>query len=350
MLPYLGGQPPWFSFIVHPRTFDDLHDFAGSSIIAEHSSSEAEFRAKVLSLPPTVVGEMIFGFSPIRGELISISRMPNQVMHLSGQRAIVEAVKLAASRGSQVVGLGALTAPATHGGLSLLDGLPKGLTVTTGNALTAAVARQNVMEAIAALNRQISPRVAVVGCTGSVGVAASRLLAQAGLDLVLVGRSAHRVEAELPDLVQRFEVSRDGLGTARCDIVLLLTGDRTARLTPELVKPGAVVIDFAQPANIERAAYAAFASRGVRVVQGGIVKIPNYYCTAELGLPDRRHSFACLAETYLFAREGIREHSVGRASTEIALHLEKVAARHGVTARPLGLRPAGAPLAAVIAS
>jgi predicted amino acid dehydrogenase len=131
---------------------------------------------------------------------------------------------------------------------------------------------------------------------------------------------------------------------AKADIVLLLTNDPAARIAPTLPRPGSVVIDFAQPPNIPTQAYAAFEARGVQVVQGGLVRIPGYRCTYDLRLPGRDLTFACLAETYLFAREGIREHSVGQASVELGLYLERAAARHGVRARELGIRsPAAIP-------
>jgi hypothetical protein len=40
--------------------------------------------------------------------------------------------------------------------------------------------------------------------------------------------------------------------------------------------------------------------------------------SGDLRLPDRHAALACLTETYLFARDGIREHSVGPASAELA--------------------------------
>jgi predicted amino acid dehydrogenase len=73
------------------------------------------------------------------------------------------------------------------------------------------------------------------------------------------------------------------------------------------------------------------------VVQGGLVTIPGYHCATDFRLPDRRSVLACLAETFVFAREGIREHSVGKAPIELALHIESVARRHGVQPRPLDL-------------
>jgi len=335
MLPYLTKQAPWFAFLVHPRDVGDLDSLVGSRIVRDHSADEADFVRRMCSSPPLVAGEILFGFSAIRGELVSTARMPEQLAATGGALAVAEAAALAAGRGARVIGLGALTAPATGGGVRLLHDLPPGVTVTTGNAYTAAVTHHNVLEACAAFGFPGGARVAVLGCTGSVGGAACRLLAEDGFELVLIGRNVKRVRHLLGDLTPRASVHGD-LDAARCaDLVLVVTGDPTARLTPDLVKPGAVVIDVAQPANVSPEAIPDFRRRGVTVVQGGLVRIDGYSCTYDLRLPDPACTFACLAETYLFAREGIREHSVGRPDVRAARRMAGIAARHGVRPEPL---------------
>jgi len=339
-MPYLRGQAPGFVFLVHPRDERDLHNVRGSSVVARHSATEEEFRERMLSLPPTVTGEVTFGFGSVRGELLVVLCLPNRIMYSSGREQIDAALDVVRSRGARVLGLGALTAPATRGGLTLLPKLPPGVTLTTGNAFTAAVARSNVVEASRALGLDDRATVAVVGCTGSVGVAAARLLHRDGFRLTLIGRSQTRVRKELADLVPSSTVSGSTADVATADVVLLLTGDPSAYVTPEMVKPGAVVLDLAHPMNIQREDYPLFERRDVRVAQGGLVNIPGYHLSSDLRLPDQDSVLACLAETYLFAKEGITEHSVGQASVDFAVELEAVAARHGVRLRPLDLEPA----------
>jgi fatty aldehyde-generating acyl-ACP reductase len=339
-MPYLRQDPPAFIFLIHPRDRHDLHLAPGASLIRRHSASEEEFQDKMLTLPPTFGGEVTFGFDPIRGEILGVFRMPAQILYPGGRAEIEVAVQIAADRGASVVGLGALTAPATRGGLTLVPKLPRGLTLTTGNALTAAVARANVVEASQATGLGTDAVVAVVGCTGSVGVAAARLLDRLGFRLVLIGRSVTRVRKELGDLQPRASVSGTVTDAAAADIVLLVTGDPSARIAPDLPKPETVVIDLAQPVNIAGSQYPAFASRDVTVAQGGLVHVPGYHCTQEMRLPDRHSVLACLAETYLFAKAGIAEHSVGQATVPLALELEEIAAQHGFQYRPLGFRQA----------
>jgi fatty aldehyde-generating acyl-ACP reductase len=337
MPPYLSNQSPTFIFMVHPRDLFDLQQVGGSSVIAAYSSNEEEFQERMLMLPPTIVGDFTFGIGKRRGELLAVLCMPDRIMHVHGRRQILEGLRVAADRGATVVGLGELTAPATRGGVALLPDLPAGITLTTGNAYTAAIARQNVVEASMELGLGGRATVAIVGCTGSVGVAASRLLAAAGFELLLIGRNLDRVHRELPDLSRHFAVSGERTDVGKADIVLLLTGDRSAQLTPTDPRPESIVIDFAQPVNIQPSRYPAFLEHGVRVTEGGLVCIPGYRSSLDMRTADPKATFACLAETYLFACEGIREHAVGQASVELALELERVAARHRVRARPLDL-------------
>jgi fatty aldehyde-generating acyl-ACP reductase len=337
MLPYLTNQAPWFTFLVHPRDDHDVRGWSGSSILVQYSADEAEFRRKVFAVPPMVIGEVRFGIGRAWGELIGVFRMPRELLCSEGRERIADAVRLAAQRGTPVVGLGALIAPATHGGLDLLPGLPRGITLTTGNALTAAVARRNVADASDALRLGTDARVAVVGCHGSVGVAASQLLARTGFELILIGRTVARVERELGLLARQHTVSGDLADAGKADVILLLTNAPDAVVTPDLPRPGSVVIDLAQPANVDIARYEEFTRRGVGVTPGGMVEIPGYHCTFDMRLPDRRAALACLTETYLFALEGIREHSVGPASADLADELEQIAARRGIRPRPLSL-------------
>jgi predicted amino acid dehydrogenase len=298
------------------------------SFLRRISADDAEYVARVCALPPTIVGEVSFGFSLFRGEVVSIPCLPAEVGTSRGRSEILRAARIALDRGATVIGLGALTAPATAGGEWLVEQLPGGVIVTNGNAYTAAVLRRNVLEAAAQHSNARRPCVAVVGCTGSVGTLLSRMLADEELDLVLIGRSTAKVAKVLGDLAAA-RMSGDLADASAAEIVVALTSTRTARLTPACLQRGALVIDAAEPANIsdgEVRAWSAYAT----VVRGGRVRIPDYHCTYDFGLDEPAETFACLAETYLCARDGIRQHSVGSPDREFAERLERAALRHGV--------------------
>ena len=327
---YIRNEPPWFAFLIHPRDIKDLFRWKGSRLLRQYSDSDEEFVAKATSMEATVSAELLFGFGSMRGELIGVMRMPHQVMAPGGREAVAEAVALAVDRGAKVIGLGALTAPATAAGKGVVRQIPDGVALTTGNAYTAAVSRHNVVAAAASLGLSRPSHVAVVGATGSVGVPASHLLVREGFDVTVIGRNLGRVRATLGDLDGDavFADSLDPLQKA--DVVLVLTSEAGALLRPADVRPGTIIIDVTQPQNISPAAEAEFSERGVRVLPGGLVHIAKYSSTYDFALPIEGATFACLAETYLRAREGLREHSVGAPPPEVALHMEQIAQRHGV--------------------
>jgi fatty aldehyde-generating acyl-ACP reductase len=344
---FLTGEAPWFAFLVHPRDVPDFIAMPGGTLIRDNSESDEEFVAKASANPPMVLADVVVG-AGVRGELIGVGRLPDAMLTPDGHRAVVEAVDLAVQRGAPVIGLGALTAPATAGGRALLKRIPRTVSITNGNGLTAAVVRRNVHEASKCLGLGTDCRVALLGATGSVGVASSRLLAADGYRLTLVGASRQRVERTLGDLLAQGHTGATGLDALRhADIAVLLTNAATAKVAPAMFSEGAVVIDVAQPCNVVEPDVPGFAAAGVTVKRGGVVRIPGYACKETLGLDSPQDTFACLAETYLMAREGLRESSVGRPSAEYASRMDGIARRHGVVIRSLGLsaapseRPAG---------
>jgi fatty aldehyde-generating acyl-ACP reductase len=335
MIPYLRPEPPWFAFLVHLRSTRDADRVGVGRFVRRYSRDGAEFERRLQAMPPVVSSEIRFRSSAARGEVICINRLPGRMIGAEARGDVLAAVRLAACRGARVVGLGALTSPATGGGLTIIDELPRGVTLTNGNALTAAIVRRNV-RAAAHAKVGTSARdvvVAVVGCTGSVGSALSRLLASEGYRLILIGRQRARVERDFGDL-SSVVASESLFDVRQADIVVLLTNDRTALISPTMPRVGSVVIDCSQPANIPRTSYSEFTRRSITVLEGGVVRIPDYSSTDDFGLMHPTDTFACLAEAYVVARAGLREHQVGRRSPDDALRLERLATRYGIEPRP----------------
>jgi fatty aldehyde-generating acyl-ACP reductase len=339
-------QVPWFAFVVHLRKREELEDWSASGFMRSHWGSDEGWQERVLTAPPFVISSLSFRASPVTGELILIPRLPEDVVFGEGRRLVARAVEIAVERGARVVGLGGLTAPATRGGASLIPALPEGVTLTTGNAFTAAVARHNVRDACRHLGRT-RPVVAVLGATGSVGIAASRLLAEDEIELLLVGRSVPRLQRAIPELQERAVFSSELGDLRRADVVLVLTSDRSATLSAQHFDGSRrrVVVDLAQPANVEPHTVAQLRELQVSVVRGGWVHIPGatsahdaqrVIAAEDPGAPPGSGP-ACLAETCMFAVEGIREHATGAASVDLAQRLERIAAKRGVRMLPLAL-------------
>lgn len=335
MYPYLTHDPPWFAFLVHPRDMGDLYRCRESAFLLERSESEEDFIAQLHQHPPTVIGEVTFSGSAARGEIIAVGFLPHQIFGSEARRKLIEALELARIRGAKTVGLGGLTSSATRGGRSLLPHAD-GITLTNGNAYTAATVAGQVKEAVGLFGLSDHAKVGVLGCTGSVGIPASRLLAAEGFRLTLVGRRPERVRNLLGDL-SGATLSGDPSSLREAEVAVLLAGGESAQITEQHISDGTVVLDFAQPLNITPDLRAHLGERGVTVVEGGLVDIPGYGTTCDWGLTDPDAAFACLAETYLFSREGLTEPSVGIPSTEFVLRIARIAERHGVVPRRIDL-------------
>jgi len=270
----------------------------------------------------------------LNAELTTLSACDTGVGKLQGQEGISNLVKAFLVAGSKSVVASLWSADDTSA--SAITQLSAKSTLTNGNAYTAAVLWRNVQDIAQQMRMRNLAQVAVLGCTGSVGAPLSRLLVDNDFRVVLIGRRLDRVRALFRDLAGRAVFAEDMAALKDAEIVVVLTNDDSALIHPHHVRPGTIIIDSAQPANIPLMEYHNFRARSVSVVQGGLVKIPGYYCTYDFDLPDSDSCFACLAETYLFAREGIREHSAGRPSVSLALRLDRAAERHSIV--PLSLK------------
>jgi predicted amino acid dehydrogenase len=245
-----------------------------------------------------------------------------------GRARVHRAVDKARALGCDVVGLGALTATVTAGGVSLRG--RDNIGVTNGNAFTAAIVDDQARMLLEHVGRLGSAHVAIVGATGSVGSAVTRLLARdrAVGRLTVVARSVGRLEALAtevgPQVPTTAATSIDAVADA--DLVILLTASADALLQPQHLHDGAVVLDATQPRNTSP--HLLTARPDVLVIDGGVVEIPTLRLVGgNIGLPDGR-AYACFAETALLALSGHRGHfSIGVPTLELVDHTRFLAAR-----------------------
>ena len=299
-----------FAFTVHPRARlrEDLaRAWRPLGLVPERVYDTALRR---LPLAPVTMASVQIG-----GERVGhVVLVPFGARHLlsnveEGRRRVSRAVDRAAALGADVVGLGALTATVTAGGNTLRERTD--IAVTNGNAFTAAIVEDQIRMLLPHVSSGASrPHVAIVGASGSVGTAVTKLLARdsAGARLTLIARTAPRLEALAASIAGDVDVataqSIDAVGDA--DLVVLLTASADTLLGPEHLAPGAVVLDATQPRNTSPALAAA--RPDALVVDGGIVSIPSLRLTGgEIGLPDGR-SYACFAETAILALSGHSGH------------------------------------------
>jgi fatty aldehyde-generating acyl-ACP reductase len=319
----MDGTAP-FAFLVHPRARigDDLaRIWRPLGRVPESVWDTAVHR---LPVRPFVSSRVHLG-RQTAGHVVVV---PFGARHLldepgEGRARVTRAVDHAASLGAGVVGLGALTATVTAGGISLRGRTDIG--VTNGNAYTAAVLEDQLTGLLGG-----ERRVAVVGATGSVGTTLVRLLARArSVDaLTLVARGAPKLAAlrrEVGGLVAT-STSTDLHDVRDCDAVVLLTASADALLGPEHLAPGALVLDATQPRNTDPALQVR--RPDVTVVDGGVVDVPTMRLRgADIGLPPGR-AYACFAETFLLSLAGHTGHfSIGVPTLDQVDHVRDLARR-----------------------
>jgi acetylornithine/succinyldiaminopimelate/putrescine aminotransferase/predicted amino acid dehydrogenase len=353
--PRAQGPRPAYAFLAHFTDPDDVATMDPD--LAELTSRErrrfcaftSALPAGVLLAAPTIRSRT---GATADGIVIALPLLPEEMARRGLRRMSAEiqrAVDLAARLGVSRVGLGGYTAPCSRRGLAVVG---RGPAITTGNALTAAMAVAATVRAGHAAGLAIrDARVAIVGARGSVGALCARLIArERPRGLVLVGNPASGIAAL--DRLRRavaLDTEHVAIGTdlyalADCDIVITATAAARAILDGAPLAAGTIVCDVAQPPD---ASPRLRARPDVTVIDGGHVALPDprvRFGAANLrGLPDGVQ-LACLAETILLALEGDeRDWGVG---DDVPLsdvdRIVALAARHGFRLAPAA-HPGGAP-------
>ncbi|KHK99108.1 hypothetical protein LK09_03550 [Microbacterium mangrovi] len=353
MIPH-PPTPGKFAFLVHPRSAVATDMARVWRPLGRIPARTWEYGLRRLPVPPlrlAAVHRRDATTDEPAGWILVVPATPRQL--LTEDRGWVlsrveSAIDRAEALGAGIVGLGALTAPATRAGRMLRE--RPGLAVTTGNAFTAHL----TVEALRRLAGAASgSHLAIVGATGSVGSCVVRLLSEEPIasDLTLVSRGGPRLEA-LGDEVRgsgvavRTATSMDAVRDA--DLVLVLTSAADALLGSQHLKRGALVLDDTQPRNTDPRLRSE--RPDVLVIDGGVAAVPGIDIRGDIGLP-RGLAYACLCETMLMSFDGQTTSSTGQADVGHARRMRDAARRFahlGFTlAEPLSFgRPAAWPDAA----
>ncbi|MFW0837889.1 MAG: hypothetical protein ACKKL5_02705 [Candidatus Komeilibacteria bacterium] len=331
-----------FLFFIHPRTRVEFKDDVVRTL-GRKWGKRLGWLARLLptawwlqllhamvlkeSRPCTWQGEAIGSIGvvgAIADELIPPQDHPDRLEAVAWAESVVLAAVVKASDAYSHIGLGALTAPATRGGSSLVDGLAeKNMTrpyITNGNTLTAYLTHLSVQQQIKTVQSLVpdwQPRIAVLGANGSVGRLVSLLLLQAGaIDPILI--CSNPVKA---NILQK-EVTRKGYVATtnadmetliRADLIVVTTSGVKALLSADMLTPGTLVYDDTQPRNCRPAHFPPVSESGILVIDGAIMEVDGLRVGMDIDLPKPNQVYACLAETMLMAEFDITEHfSIGR--------------------------------------
>jgi predicted amino acid dehydrogenase len=331
-----------FAFIVHPITVKDYFQDRRFSWLRLLHPRMVEWLA---SKRKWLYVNHIRGVHSVNGKkaagyLYAITFTPRQIVNYNPEHiysALVGCCEDAAKRGAGVIGLGAFTSVAGDAGVTVAKRSP--IPVTSGNTYTIAATYEAIETAATKMGIDLDKAcVCVIGATGAIGKALSRLLAKRAKSMIIVSPRPERV-MDLSNLIEeesglKAEVATNtGDVIGRADIVVAATSVPGGVIDVMKLKRGALVVDVAMPPDVSRTE----ASRrdDVLVMESGEILLPtNPGEHIDFGfvfdLPDNV-SYACLAETILLALEGrFESYTLGRNISIDKVHeIAEMGRKHG---------------------
>lgn len=310
-----------FAFIVHPLV---AKDFAKKFPLAK--ALPENIIAKAIRYLPAINVSHITGIkSPhaeVEGWFIACPLTAQQMLTLPEDLVlskIIQAGKMAEELGAQIVGLGAFTSVVGDAGVTIAQNL--NIAVTTGNSYTVATALEGTRNAVRLMGKDMKKsHVVVLGATGSIGAACSKILLRDGVGrLTLVARNIARLESlahELRTTYNKEVFVSDEIKKSlkEADVIMAVTSSVDTLIEAEDLKTGAVVCDVSRPRNVSTEVTAK--RKDVLVIEGGIVRVPgDVNFGFNFGFPPKT-AYACMAETMILALENRYDNfSLGRNFT-----------------------------------
>jgi len=320
-----------FAFVIHPLSQAFLRNVEPLNTIAKFSPSQVmDLTEKAMAYMPPFEYSHVTGIkSPTGAEaegwLISVGGTPKEMLAHSPEftyARLLQAADMAKKLGAQVMGLGAFTKVVGDAGVTVAKKAP--LPITTGNSYSASGALWAGHDAIKRLglaevdeHGQIKGAAMVIGASGAIGAACSRLLALSCDELWLVDLQMAKllalkgdIERDNPRAVLHV-ASNPNEHLGEMDLIVTATSGAGKRILDIMkVKPGTVITDVARPLDLSAEDVAK--RPDVLVIESGEIALPGEVKMRDIGLP-KGVAYACLAETVVLALEGRYEtFTVGR--------------------------------------
>jgi fatty aldehyde-generating acyl-ACP reductase len=315
-----------FAFLIHPQNLTDVQK---KFPFAKYFSSE--LIEKIIYHLPPLIGSQITGLKristdhqggPVDGYIV-ICPLSAKQMHRNPKMAkkrILQTVKFSEKLGAKIIGLGALTASMTDGGVYLSDKVKCG--ITTGHAYTTAII-VDMLEGVAKIfERDLSTlSVAVVGAAGYMGNPVSRLIAKKNPGrLFLVDRqrkkqALEKLAKEISDPrkevvdPRKVVVSINLLKLKEADIVIVVTNSLEVIIKSEHLKPGAVVLDDTAPRNTSMD---LVIQRPDILILDVMAQAPDVLSNFNFKFPLKHDIYTCLGEALILgARNWEQNYAIG---------------------------------------
>ena len=340
-----------FAFVIHPLSQEYFKKLKPVDLLSRVSPPLLmDSLEKVMAYAPPFVYSKIEGIkSPTgveaEGWLISVGGTPKEIMSHSPEftyRRLLAAADMAKRLGAQIMGLDAFTKVVGDAGVTVAK--RASLPITTGNSYSASGALWAAHDALLRLDLLPRPKgkarvkfkAMVVGATGAIGSACSRLLVRAAEEVTLVSPETAKLLALKESILQETPDANIVL-SARADthlgqmdmVVTATSGAGKKVLDIMKVKPGCVITDVARPLDLPPEEVAK--RPDVLVIESGEIELPGDVKVKNIGLP-KNVVYACLAETIVLALEGRFENfTIGRAiEWEKVREIYQMGLKHGM--------------------
>jgi len=298
-----------FGFIVHPPDIDSLYRYFFKPGTRRRPDALVE---KVLEWTPPFKVSHVTGVRSIatgkevEGYIVACPLLPKQFLELDLDfvlHKIIDACKIAQDLGAKIIGLGGFTSVVGDQGRIVAEHID--VPVTTGNSYTVASVIEGIFKAAEKMGIDISKaKLAVIGATGAIGSACSRILAQYVPHIVITARNRERlielantISTSSPVVVEIAEDPKEAVRDA--EVVIATTSATEALISANDLKSGAIVCDVAIPKNVSQ----DILKKRVFIFEGGIIKIPGDVRY----IPPVRFTgdltYACMAETIILTLE-----------------------------------------------
>ncbi len=325
-----------FAFMIHPL---DTNDIARKFPIARFFSENILERV-IKNIPPFKVSQ-ITGLKSSTGAVaegffICCPLTSRQMIELPDEvviNKIVETGLKAQELGADILGLGAFTSVVGDKGLTVNERLD--IPVTTGNTYTVATALEGTRLASQMIGIDIDKsNILIIGATGSIGKACTKLLARSNSQLMIAARNHKKLNELANELKQDYnrnvKVTTDiNELLPQADIIITVSSSVNTIVDAKILKSGAIVCDIARPRDVGKEIITK--RDDILVIDGGIVEIPpSTNFNFNFGFPPGT-SYACMAETMILILEKkLESYSLGtELDVNKIIDISKLAKKHG---------------------
>ncbi len=297
-----------YAFLVHNRDYDDIYRKYPNLKILPLFLVRIICRLIWPIFVAEIDGPLNLSNKKLKGVVIGVGMTAFQLINNKevARKKFIHAARLAGKVGVKVLGLGALSASLTKGGLDIINKVD--ICITTGHALTVYSVASHVYQIVDKIGiNLIDSRVAIVGAAGSIGSNTARFLALNSsvrylllIDLEHKIKEVRQLKLELEEKCEDLEIhiSTDVTQVYSCRIIITATNAPEALIKTNYVSPGSIIVNDAQPSDVDPAIYRR---NDVLVIEGGTVFVPGVRVNFDFGLRNQGDVFSCLGETIVLA-------------------------------------------------